>query len=125
MTDASPSSSQPRSWFDVEWVVTGYRVADTNTSPVAGSEATVTFGADGTVTGTTGCNRFVGQYTLDGDELALAPLASTRMMCEPALMEQEMAFLAALSWVAAADVVDGRLRLSDLDGATVVVAVPR
>jgi heat shock protein HslJ len=110
-------------WLGVEWTVTGYRVADTLTSPVADSTPTVQFGADGTVHGTTGCNRYTGRYTLDGGELALAPLATTRMMCSTELMEQEMAFLAALSWIAGAAVVDGELVLTDLDAARVLVAV--
>jgi heat shock protein HslJ len=119
--DESPTEST--AWLDVEWVVTSYRVSDTLTPPVAESAPTVQFGADGSVHGTTGCNRYTGRYTLDGDELALAPMATTRMMCSTELMEQEMAFLAALSWIAGAAVVDGELVLTDLDEAPVLVAV--
>ena len=111
--------------LDTEWGVTSFRVADALTPPIAGSEVTITFAADGGVSGTTGCNRFHGQFTLDGDELALAPLATTRMMGAPELMEQEMAFLSALAAIARAEVVGGRLRLTDLDGATVVDALAR
>jgi heat shock protein HslJ len=109
-------------WIGVEWAVVGYRVADALTSPLASSVPTVRFDVDGTVTGTTGCNRYAGRYTLDGDELALSPLATTRMMCADDVMEQEMAYLGALPWVAAARVVDADLLLTDLDGAPVVVA---
>jgi putative lipoprotein len=109
-------------WIGVDWLVVSYRVADTLTSPLASNVPTVRFDPSGTVSGTTGCNRYTGQYTLDGEELALSPLASTRMMCSEELMEQEMAFLGTLPWVAAASVLDGELVLTDLDGSPVVVA---
>jgi heat shock protein HslJ len=118
VSDAVPTAS----WADIEWAVVGYRVADALTAPLADRVPTLRFGSDGSVSGTTGCNRYMGQYTLDDDELALTPLASTRMMCDTDVMEQEMAYLGALPWVAAAAVVDGELVLSDLDGAPVVVA---
>jgi heat shock protein HslJ len=116
---------RPTSLFDTEWVVNVYRVADALRSPVADSEATITFAADGGISGTTGCNRYHGQYTLDGDDLALGPLATTRMLGAPELMEQEMAFLSALAAIAGAEVNGDRLRLHDLDGATVVEAAAR
>jgi heat shock protein HslJ len=120
MVDGEDAST--RAWIGVEWTVVGYRVADALTAPLASAMPTVQFNADGTISGTTGGNRYMGQYTLDDDELALSPLASTRMMCAEDVMEQEMAYLGALPWVAAAAIVDGELVLSDLDGAPVVVA---
>ena len=108
--------------LDTVWDVLLFRVGDALTSPLAGSEVTLLFAADGGVNGSTGCNRFHGQYVLDADELAFAPLATTRMIGSPELMEQEMAFLSALTAVARADVTGDRLRLCDLDGATVVDA---
>jgi heat shock protein HslJ len=113
---------RPPAWVGVEWAVVGYRVADALTAPLASSVPTIRFDADGTVRGTTGCNRYTGRYALDGNELAVSPLATTRMMCADAVMEQEMAYLGALPWVAAARVVDADLVLTDLDGAPVVVA---
>ncbi len=49
------------------------------------------------VSGSGGCNRYVGSYTLTGDHLRIGPLASTRMMCDPLRMEQEDRFFQALS----------------------------
>lgn len=37
--------------------------------------------ADGSLHGTDGCNRLVGSYEVDGDELAFGPLGGTRMLC--------------------------------------------
>jgi heat shock protein HslJ len=57
---------------------------------------TLEFTADGRVSGSGGCNRFTGSYTLDGDTLGVGPLASTKMMCPEAVMAQEDGFFQAL-----------------------------
>jgi heat shock protein HslJ len=60
----------------------------------------ITFTDDGGVTGTTGCNTFNGEVTIDGSELTFGPLATTRMACaDPALADQEQAFLVAIETV--------------------------
>lgn len=48
----------------------------------AQSSPNLTFAAEGTVTGTDGCNRLTGSWSVDGDVVRLGPLASTRMYCE-------------------------------------------
>ena len=47
------------------------------------------FSADGRVTAQTGCNGVSGQVSVQDSTLVAGPLSSTRMACEPALMEQE------------------------------------
>jgi heat shock protein HslJ len=47
------------------------------------------FSADGRVTAQTGCNGVRGQVSVQDSTLVAGPLMSTRMACEPALMEQE------------------------------------
>lgn len=51
------------------------------------------------ITGSSGCNRITGSWTLDGARLAIGPLASTRMACAAASMALEQRFLALLSAV--------------------------
>ncbi len=58
-----------------------------------GSAATTTLAEDGKVEGFGGCNRYFGTYTLLGDTLEVAPLASTKMACPPPLMDLEDRFL--------------------------------
>ena len=41
--------------------------------------------------GSTGCNRFVGSYTMSDSSLRFGSIATTRMAC-PGSMEQESAF---------------------------------
>lgn len=80
------------------WFATGLLSGDAVSSPILGTELTVVFGADGTVSGSGGCNRFTGGYSVTDGVLQIGPLASTAMACEtPAgVMEQEAAFVKAL-----------------------------
>lgn len=52
--------------------------------------------ADGRITGSGGCNRFMGGYEAQGEQLTIGPLASTFMACEPPIMDQESRYLTAL-----------------------------
>ena len=80
------------------WEVTGINTGTAVSSPVIGSEVTATFGEDGRVTGTAGCNTYTAGYTLQDDALAVDSVAATSMYCNSpdGVMEQETAFLKAL-----------------------------
>lgn len=68
--------------------------------------------ADGRISGTAGCNRLMGSFTQSADNLAFGSVASTRMACPPAQMEQERSLIAALEQVRRWDFsTDGRLLL--------------
>lgn len=70
-------------------------------APVQGG-VRLTFSADGRVFAETGCNGVRGPATVERSVLVAGPLVSTRMACEPALMEQER-------WVTG--MLEGRPRL--------------
>ena len=76
-----------------------------------GVRQTVTFDADGTVYGDSGCNRFTGSYEVDGDMLTIGPLASTLIMCEENVMDAEQIFLTKLQAAVSFTATDARLRL--------------
>ena len=63
--------------------------------------ATLTFSAEGEqagrLGGSGGCNRYFASYTLTGDRLRIGPPGSTRMMCSPDRMDQEVRFFQALA----------------------------
>ncbi len=59
----------------------------------------LTFGRDGRVSGTSGCNRFSGSYSESGGRLEFGPLATTRMACPGALGQQEITFFQIMSKV--------------------------
>ncbi|WP_291201846.1 META domain-containing protein [Hyphomonas sp.] len=62
------------------------------------SRLTLFFGADGRVSGSTGCNGLSGTYSVSGRKLTLSPLAMTRRAClAPALSIQESKYTGALN----------------------------
>ena len=71
----------------------------------------------GHASGSGGCNRFAGGYELAHDRLSFQPLASTRMACEPAVLQAESDYFAALERTAQASLADGELVLADAAGA--------
>jgi heat shock protein HslJ len=72
------------------------------------------------VAGHGGCNSFAGAAVLSADQLSMGPLASTRKMCPPAVMDQENRFLRTLETVRSARVENELLYLQDAGGHTVV-----
>jgi len=84
------------------WNLTAY--ADESGSLVPASTApdqgTLTFAADGTFSGSTGCNRVVGTYKQQAAALIMTPGPVTKKACAPELTSQEDAVLAAFPKVA-------------------------
>lgn len=73
----------------------------------------VQFRSGGKVAGSSGCNRFIGTYSQEGDALMMGPLATTRMACPPDVMEREQEFLNILGKVRYAEASPLRLTLKD------------
>jgi putative lipoprotein len=87
------------------------------------SRLTLTFGADGRVSGSGGCNSFSGTYSADGSSVTLGPLAMTRRAClGEALNAQETRYTQALTgtlhW---AILADGALELTGEGGKRVLL----
>ena len=82
------------------------------------------FDDQGAVTGSTGCNTFNGQVTIDGSDVAFGPLVTTRKAClDPAANRQEQAFLAAMEGVTSYTIdEEGRLVLQGVTDLTFEVA---
>jgi putative lipoprotein len=90
---------------------------------IDGIQTILTIAPDGAVSGTGGCNRMAGRATISGDAITFGRIASTRMGCAPAVMDQESKFFAALEDVRAwrIDPARQRLALLDADGKQIVV----
>lgn len=90
---------------------------------LAGTEVTAVFAADGTLSGSSGCNNFSTGYTLDGNTLSINDaIAATMMAClDAGVMEQEAAFLAALPTAASYQISGDQLTLFDEGGTAVAV----
>lgn len=74
----------------------------------------------GRVSGFSGCNRFMGSYTVERDQLVLGQLAGTMMACPEAAMAIEGAFKAGLAGTLRYAIVDDRLTLTPAAGAPLV-----
>lgn len=74
----------------------------------------------GRVSGFSGCNRFMGSYTLDRDSVLFGPLAGTMMACPEPEMAIEKAFLGALTGTLRYAISGDRLTLTPATGAPLV-----
>ena len=78
-----------------EWTWVSTLMSDGSmTLPKKPDAFTITFQDDNSFTGTTDCNSFFGQITLDNNKLSFGPIGSTKMFCEGS---QEGEFLKSLA----------------------------
>lgn len=85
--------------------------------------STATFGADGALSGSDGCNRYRGRWTASGSSLSLTPGAATQMACPEPVMRQAAAFTIALAATRSYAVDAGQLVLSGAGGERVATLV--
>lgn len=104
------------------WQATGINngneavVSDDTTAGV-----TMSFGDDGTMSGSAGCNTFTGSYsTTDDGQIEFGAIASTLMACDDAVMSTEQQFFAALEESTTFTIEGTTLNLRNADGATQV-----
>lgn len=114
---APAEGGPPRDLTVREWVVEsidGRGVVDN-------SRTTMTFDPAGQIAGRAGCNRYTGSYKLQGSRFEVKGVATTRMICVPALMDQETRFLGVLERVSSFQLQrDGRLELRTDDQRRIV-----
>jgi len=96
-----------------EWQIIAYldESKQAFASTLADPTSTITFAADGTVSGNAGCNDFSGTYSADATSITFSPLITTRKACEPAeVMTQEALVVAGLqeatTWQTTANGID-------------------
>jgi heat shock protein HslJ len=96
-------------------------------SVIEGTSLTASFGANGSLNGSSGCNSYSATYTVDSASLIIGPPGATGALCaEPeGIMEQEAAFLAALQSTSAYSLEGGELYLIDATGAAIIEFVGR
>ncbi len=105
------------------WLVVAYNNGrEAVVGLIDGTEITAGFGLDGQVSGSAGCNNYFADFTEDGDNLTIGPVATTFRFCEtpPGVMEQESEFLTALSTVATFGMEGNLMVLRTADGAAAV-----
>lgn len=105
------ATSDPSSVEGVPWVL----VSGVDVDGWEASAPSISFGEDGTASGSSGCNQWGGSYTFDGDTLELGEIAMTSMGCPPPADEVERAYMDALEQANRWRVEDGELVLLDDD----------
>ena len=114
--------AQTQDLAGTNWEAIGYNNGkQAVVSVMLGTTITASFGTDGNLTGNAGCNNYNGTYTVNGNQITIGPLASTRKMCnDPAgIMDQETQYLAALGTAATYQIEGTALELRTKDGALV------
>jgi heat shock protein HslJ len=119
-------AAAPQDVTGTTWMVTGYNNGkQAVVSVLTGTQLTLDFGKDGRASGSAGCNRFTGTYKVAGSTVSIGPVAATRKMClEPAsVMEQEDAYLKALTMGSRVRFDGNRLEIRTDDGALTIDAL--
>jgi heat shock protein HslJ len=145
-TTLSPTTTEPAASVeapvlaDTSWNVIDYRLPDGTITNVWKTDVTISFSADGTVSGSAGCNVYEGTWSVsgawdafesgvpdsnDGQELILDSLSWTEMACEDdAVMEQEAEFLDLLQDAGRWVLIRGEFNLRDAEGGFLFNAEP-
>lgn len=108
-----PAISVPAfDFLEQDWTVTSI-----GGRPVIGTRPlTLSIEADYGAGGSGGCNNYFAETNIEQGTIVFGPAAATRMACDPAIMEQEAAYFAALAAVASYEHDKQSLRLLDAAG---------
>jgi ABC-type amino acid transport substrate-binding protein/heat shock protein HslJ len=88
---------QPPAIVGKNWLLTVYNNGQgALVSPIAGTQMTALFGADGKVTGTDSCNTYNAPYSATATTLTVGPPVGTGMACPEEIAQQGQLYLAAL-----------------------------
>lgn len=115
-----------------DWNVTLYSLGNSMTNVWPGTQVTISFGADGTISGSGGCNEYGGTYETsgpydefedgvrdpnDGQAITFALGGITERACEAQnTMDQEGEFIALFDQVGRWVIVRGNLSIRDAEG---------
>lgn len=106
------------------WKLVSYGPSDSMTAAVPDADASLTFGNDGTVTGSGGCNSLGGTYEVSDQTISFNDISSTLMACEDARMAQEGAVTQVLSGTAQFEIKDRTLTLTNAGMTLVFTSAP-
>ncbi|MFZ3485515.1 META domain-containing protein [Sphingomonas sp. 3-13AW] len=116
---ATTATSDSGALTGSEWRIT--QIGGVDVTP--NSHAAIGFGADGRFYGNASCNRMSGTYRVDGSALSLNSAGLTRMLCDPAEMEQERELVELLGQVSSYQIgPGGSLVLTTRSGAHIVAS---
>ncbi|HSG16764.1 MAG TPA: META domain-containing protein, partial [Anaerolineae bacterium] len=92
-------------------------------TPLPGTEITARFGADGTLSGSGGCNSYSGGFTAYDQTLRISNLSSSQTLCATpeGIMEQESEFLRLMQQANQMTISAGQLTIFDAGGNRILV----
>ncbi len=120
---ASPTTAAAISLVGTSWTLASYAEKNGTQVPAVPAAATLSFGADGVLAGSTGCNRIAGTYVQADANLTIELGPMTKMACPPDVTAQENAVVANLARVASFT-SGSSLVLATADGATLLTYSP-
>lgn len=98
-----------------DWQLNGIVEGDAVVNTVVDESINIRF-ENGQATGSSGCNQFFADYTLEGEKLTLSGIGGTKIACEEEVGQREATFLNALAQVAAYQIERSTLKLLDASG---------
>ena len=118
-TKTVPPAQEPLN--GTNWTLESFHTGDAVSSILAGTSITAVFGADGSVSGSAGCNRYFASYNVTGTSLSISSVESTKMACgTPGVMQQESMFLTDFGKAKSFTINGDRLSLADAKGTTLL-----
>jgi len=108
-----------------DWRLVSYGSIANPAPAMPAIETSLTFGKNGTVNGSVGCNSFGSDYTAGNGRISFGALASTEMACEEPLMQQESAIFQLFANSAAFKIEGNLLVITSSNGANAVVFARR
>lgn len=100
----------------LDWTITSI-----GARPVSGeTPLTLSIAADYRAGGSSGCNNYFTEASIEGGMITFGPAAATRMACAAEIMEQETDYFAALAAVASYELDGQGLRLLDAAGVPLI-----
>jgi heat shock protein HslJ len=105
------------------WKLVSYGSPANPTPAAPNVEASLTFGKDGLVSGSVGCNSFSGDYKVKGGALIFGMLATTEMACDEPLMQQESAVFRVIGVTTSFKIEGDTLTLISADGNSIAAFI--
>ncbi|HEY9012756.1 MAG TPA: META domain-containing protein, partial [Devosia sp.] len=112
---SAPPNVDPAPILGVNW--TAEEIGGIAVTP---EQSTISIGRDRRAGGRGGCNSYFTQAEVNGDRLAFATVAATRMACDETVMAQEAVFFDALAATRFWRLEGGKLVLLDTGGQAVM-----
>jgi heat shock protein HslJ len=113
--------AEPVDFEGTEWALKFQNMDDQAAPLIIGTTVNATF-ADGTISGTAGCNTYQASYTLDGEALTISDLTKSDNTCDSpdGIMNQEALYFTNLAAATRLVQIGGMLQLLDADDVTVL-----